>query len=366
MKRPVLMVGTSLDAMGGISAVVGVWQAEGLFAAEHVVYVSTHGDVGPWRKLWLAGWAFIRFLWLLVSLRPRLVHVHLASRASFWRKLPFMTAASLWCVPYLVHLHGAEFRQFYGQTSGPIARRLIRRTFDRAGMICVLSSTWRDWVLSVSPRSRVAVVYNAVPLPVAASAHKRDAGVVLFLGRLGVRKGVYDLLEAFVVVARHFPDSRLRLGGDGDLDAVRNRAADLGIADRVDVLGWVSGEAKSQELARADVYALPSYNEGLPMSVLEAMAAGLPVLTCPVGGIPDAVTDGVEGFLVPPGDVPALSSRLQALLADESLRQRMGDAARYRVRTQFSSSAAVERVGVLYEQLAPSAVETAAERDTSR
>jgi glycosyltransferase involved in cell wall biosynthesis len=188
----------------------------------------------------------------------------------------------------------------------------------------------------------------------------------LFLGRLGARKGVYDLLEAFVVVARHFPESRLRLGGDGDLDAVRNRAADLGIADRVDVLGWVSGEAKNQELAKADVYALPSYNEGLPMSVLEAMAAGLPVLTCPVGGIPDAVTNGVEGFLVPPGDVPALSSRLQALLADESLRQRMGDTARYRVQTQFSASAAIERVGVLYEELAPSAVETAAERESSR
>jgi glycosyltransferase involved in cell wall biosynthesis len=352
MKRPVLMVGTSLHAMGGISAVVGVWQAEGLFAAEHIVYVSTHSDGGAWRKLWLAGCAFIRFVWLLVSLRPRLVHVHLASRSSFWRKLPFMAAASFWRVPYLVHLHGGEFRQFYSQTSGPFAQCLIRRAFDRASMICVLSSAWRDWVRSVSPRSRVEVLYNAVLLPVAAPARKRNAGVVLFLGRLGTNKGVYDLLEAFVAIARRFPESRLRMGGDGDLDGVRSRAADLGIAERVDILGWVSGEAKNQELAGSDVYALPSYNEGLPMSILEAMASGLPVLTCPVGGIPDAVTDGIEGYFVPPGDVSALSSRLQELLDDEPLRQRMGSAARYRAQTEFSATAAVERIGALYAQLA--------------
>jgi glycosyltransferase involved in cell wall biosynthesis len=99
------------------------------------------------------------------------------------------------------------------------------------------------------------------------------------------------------------------------------------------------------------LYALPSYNEGLPMSVLEAMAAGLPVLATPVGGIPEAVSDGVEGFLVAPGDVAALAARLAQLLQDDGLAQRMGAAARRKVETTFSSQAVLPHVEKMYQEL---------------
>jgi len=170
----------------------------------------------------------------------------------------------------------------------------------------------------------------------------------LFLGRLGQRKGSYDLLNAAALIAATRPDLRLMMGGDGELEGVRERAAELGIADKVDLLGWVRGEEKERLLGDAVLYALPSYNEGLPVSVLEAMAAGLPILGTPVGGIPEALTDGVEGFLVEPGDVPALADRLERLLGDPKLARRMGEAARRKVEAAFSADAVVPQVEAMY------------------
>ena len=129
---------------------------------------------------------------------------------------------------------------------------------------------------------------------------------------------------------------------------MRVRAEELGIADHVELLGWVRGEDKERLLATAVLYVLPSYNEGLPVSVLEAMAAGLPILTTPVGGIPEAVTDGVEGFLVEPGDVRTLADRLERLLADADLARRMGVAARHKVEAAFSANAVVPQLEAMY------------------
>lgn len=123
---------------------------------------------------------------------------------------------------------------------------------------------------------------------------------------------------------RHsYPTLRVCLGGDGEASAARALAQRLGIVDRVETPGWMTGATKAQWLARATIYALPSYAEGLPMSVLEAMAAGAPVVATPVGGISDVLSDGVHGLLVPPGDVVALVAALARLLDDAGLRDRL-------------------------------------------
>jgi glycosyltransferase involved in cell wall biosynthesis len=147
------------------------------------------------------------------------------------------------------------------------------------------------------------------------------------------------------------PYLRVLLGGDGELELVRARALELGIADHVELLGWVRGEDKERLLAAAVLYVLPSYNEGLPVSVLEAMAAGLPIVSTPVGGIPEAVTDGVEGYLVEPGNVQALADRMDRLLGDQDLAMRMGESARRKVELVFSANAVVPQVEAMYLDL---------------
>lgn len=348
LKRQILMLGTALDTRGGISSVARVYEQHGLFERFGIKYIATHCDGSAVRKLWRAVAAMATYAAALLR-GPALVHVHVASRASFWRKSPFFLTAFLLKVPAVLHLHGAEFALFYDRECGRVRRSFVRFVFDHCARVIVLSAAWRDWVQRMCGNPNVIAIYNPVLLPAKPPPwEKRRPGTVLFLGRLGRRKGSYDLLDAAARIAARQPALRLLLGGDGELDEVRARAAQLGIADRVDLLGWVRGEYKERLLATAALYVLPSYNEGLPVSVLEAMGAGLPILTTPVGGIPEAVTDGVEGFLVEPGDVAALADRLERLLGDPALAQRMGEAARHKVETAFSANAVIPQVEAVY------------------
>ncbi len=349
--KSIVMLGTGLETMGGIAAVVRVYQEAGLLQRYGVRYLATHCDGSRWRKLGAMLRAYAAFAGMLLRGRVGLLHVHLASRASFWRKSGFFLLAMLCRIPAILHLHGGGFARFYGEECGPLRQRFVRFIFDRCARIVVLSEGWRQWVGSMCSNPQVVCLYNPVLLPPESTWDARRRGAVLSLGRLGRQKGSFDLLQAAARVAPRVDGLELRLAGDGDLDAVRAQAAQLGIASQVQLLGWVSGEGKQRQLALAQLFALPSYIEGLPMSVLEAMAAGLPVLATAVGGIPEAVADGVEGFLVPPGDVDALAARLAQLLDDQALARRMGEAGRRKVESTFSSDAVLPRIERLYREL---------------
>jgi glycosyltransferase involved in cell wall biosynthesis len=197
-------------------------------------------------------------------------------------------------------------------------------------------------------------------LPDGVDAAPRAPARILFLGRLGHAKGTYDLLQAVhLLLARH-PDIELVLVGDGDAAAAHQAAQKLGLGAHVVLPGWVAGAAKAQLLANATVFVLPSYAEGLPMSLLEAMAAGLAVIASAVGGIPEIVTDGIEGRLVEPGDVPALAHALDRVLSDCAVRARMGRAGRAKAESAFASRLVVPQVEKIYRQLGASAPENPA------
>ncbi|HEU4851424.1 MAG TPA: glycosyltransferase family 4 protein [Telluria sp.] len=349
--KKIVMIGTGLDTMGGIAAVVNVYASSGMFQRFPVHYIKSHCDGSRFDKLRAMLGGYLRYLGMLLTGQVGLVHVHVASRASFWRKSVFFLLSFLFRKPAVLHLHGGEFAIFYGQESGPLQRRFISWVFDRAAHVVVLSAKWKEWVQSISRNPNVDVISNPVIMPETVAAWESRRGTqVLCLGRLNKGKGSYDLLEAVASLNPTTP-IELYLGGDGELDKVQARARELGIADRVHVLGWVRDEAKARELAHASIFVLPSYNEGLPMSVLEAMAAGLPVVSTPVGGIPEAVHDGVEGFLVTPGDVPALADRLRRLATDAELARSMGAAARRKVESDYCAQAVVPRIEKIYTDL---------------
>lgn len=349
--KHIVMLGTGLDTMGGIASVVRVYQQAGLLQRFGVIYLATHCDGGAGRKLRAMLSALRAFAWLLLRGRVGLVHVHMASRASFWRKSGFLLLAFAARVPAILHLHGGGFAQFYGAECGPLRQRFVRYVFLHCARVVVLSEGWKQWVHTMCGHPHVVCVHNPVVLPPASAWEGRARGAVLSLARLGPQKGSFDLLQAAAQVAPQVAAFELRLGGDGEQDAVRARAGQLGIAAQLNLLGWVAGEGKQRELALASLFALPSYHEGMPMSVLEAMAAGVPVLATTVGGIPEAVADGVEGFLVAPGDVAALAARLLQLLQDDALAQRMGAAGRRKVEAMFSTQAVLPRVEQMYREL---------------
>jgi glycosyltransferase involved in cell wall biosynthesis len=346
----IVMIGTDPATHGGISAAVHVWEEAGLFGRWPVIYVPTHRSGTRLQKALRVIDALIVFATLLVRIRCAVLHVHGASRASFWRKSLFMSLALAAEWPIVFHLHGGGFRTWYERETSPLGRAIVRFFLTRAARVVVLSEAWRDWVRWTVPRAKITCIPNAVALPSQPQA-PRDASRIAFVGSLTADKGVFELLEA-VAIARHAcPDLHLELAGEGDVEAVAHRAYELGIGDRVLIRGWCPPSVREHILARAAIFALPSHFEGTPMSLLEAMAAGCAVVATRVGGIPDVVRHDVDGLLVAESDTPALAASLVALLSDPSLARRLGSAAREAVARDHAPSQAIERLGRLYASL---------------
>ena len=349
------MYGPALDATSGISAVVNNWISAGLASRVELDYVSTLDEYVPGhylRKLRDAARASVRALF---SSRHStdLAHIHVSSGMSFYRKLVIFSICRLRGVPAVVHLHGSEFETFQRSGTG-IRRRLIRWLFEKSAVVLALSKTWKDFVFRAAPAAEVEILYNGAPASQYTGGKPSAQGkIVLFMGRLGDRKGTGDLLRAFSKVAEHHRDARLVLGGDGEIDRFRKLADDLGVSAKVEFRGWIGPQDKVRTFLECDIYALPSYNEGLPGSIVEAMAAGKPVISTPVGGIPEAVREGENGFLVDPGDIDALSDRLDKLLSDEGKRSSMGEKSRQLLRARFDSEAIVGRLVSIYENCSP-------------
>lgn len=337
---------------GGIASVIDVYRRGGLFDRWPIVYLGTAQSGPALAKFRVAATALWQYLGVLCAGRLALLHAHTASRASFWRKSIFIVFALAARKPVILHLHGAEFADFYRNECGRIRRGFIRFVLNRVSRVVVLSSQWESLIETIAPAAQLARIFNPVCVPaVVSSPAQRPGNVLLFLGRFGLRKGIFDLLRALVVVRTRFPTVRLRCGGDGDVEGVKALARELGVGEYVDMLGWTTGAAKERVLSQATLYVLPSYAEGLPMGVLEAMAAGLPIVATAVGGIPDAVEDGVEGFLIAPGDIDALAERIMRLLDSAGLRSSMGEAGRAKVREQFSADKVLSQVENLYRNL---------------
>lgn len=346
------MVGTAPDVRGGISTVVRGYVEGGLFDRYAAKYVVTHRDGSGLRKARVAVVAYLKFAGLMLTSRAPLLHIHLASRASFWRKSLICAMGMIRRRPYLLHVHGAEFSKFYDRECGVLSKAIVRFVLRRAVTVIALSEQWQAELLRISPRAQVRVLPNAVslhanPVDTTTTAAPR----IVFAGRIGPRKGTFDLLEAFAHIAQRFPGATLVCAGDGEVEKLQLRARELGIASRVVCPGWLSPEQMSEELRRASIFALPSYAEGVPMAMLEAMSLGLPVLTTPVGGIPNVVQSGVNGVLVTPGNVQEIETALADLLASGQRRASFGAAARETIASRFDRARILDRLAAIYRDV---------------
>lgn len=348
MCRTVLMVGTDLEGKGGVRAVVRGYLDGGLFRRYPCVYVASHRAGSTWQKIRTALQAWLRVAVLLRRLDDPLVHVQTASRGSFWRKFVVCSLARLAGCPYIVHLHGGGFARFYKE-SGPLGRRMIRGTLAHAALVIALSEEWRQQLLRICPTAKIEILHNAVAIPDIRDRRETEP-TLLFLGHLLRDKGVYDLVRAFALIAPGLPRARLVLGGIGEVAAITQLAAELNISQRVSCPGWLDPVGKAAAFAASQVFLLPSYIEGMPMALLEAMSWGLPVIATPVGGIPQVVEHEVNGLLITPGDIQDLARQMQRLLADAALRERLGAAARARIAAEFSLGDALERLSAIYRR----------------
>jgi glycosyltransferase involved in cell wall biosynthesis len=345
-KQNVVMICTV--ARGGMRSVVEGYAADGLFSRWNVLLLNSHVEGGLTLRLVTATKAFLQLTGLLVRRKVSLVHCHAAMKGSFWRKSLFALAARMAGVPVLFHLHGSEMKTFVDKQPA-LLQRLIAWILEKQSIVIVLSESWLLYVKSIAPQATVIILPNYVNLPNLSGkvTDSNDIGV-LFLGLVGTRKGVYDLLPAFKQALTQAPELRLVIGGNGEVEKARTLAAELNIEDRVVFAGWVSGEDKVSYLQHAQIYVLPSYNEGLPVSLLEAMSWQIPVISTRVGGIPEQVRDGVDGILINAGDQGSLAAAIVKLAKNTNMRLEMGIAARDQVARVFSKDVVLPELENLY------------------
>jgi len=347
----VLQMGPGLETRGGICSVEQLI-CDYLPPYASIRHVATMKDGGKLPSAVVFARSMFSLSRALEDIEPIIVHIHFASKGSTLRKLILGNMVARARRPLILHAHGAGFDQFYRGLNAPL-RSLVSRMLQQATILIALSSQWRDFYVhecELSP-SQVVVLPNPVRLPARVPDRAGRTQVqFLHLGRLGTRKGGYDLVNAFASLPEAMrARARLVMAGDGDVEGMKKLAAPLG--DRVRILSWIDAQERDRLLAESDVFVLPSYAEGVPMSLLEAMAAGLPSITTPVGGIPDVFTHGAEGLLVPPGDASQLRAAMSTFICDEAARLAAGKRA-YESARAYDVHAYARRLADIYQRIA--------------
>src|SRR5688572_9964392 len=257
---------------------------------------------------------------------------------------------------YILRVCGPDipgFERRY-QTIHFLIAPLIRQILRAADRVIAKSQREIEMINAVDARIDCLLIPNGVDADRFKPAHQiPDDGPLklLCVGRLIERKGQYHLIEVVKRLADEGVDVKLDLVGTGDArEANEAQAARLGLSDRVRFLGYVPREEIAGRYAAAHVFVLPSYNEGMSVALLEAMASGLAVLVTPTGGTPELVQSEMNGLIFDWADVEGLTSHLRRLAQDRALVRRMGEASRRRAR-EFSWDAAAQRYIEIFRQL---------------
>jgi glycosyltransferase involved in cell wall biosynthesis len=330
--------------------------------ALHHLDISDHRNISnvdrfEARNVYLALLHGLVFLIALLRFRPDIVHVQVArNRLGFLRDALFLLPSRLARRTVVLHLNAREFDQFYAHETWWM-RFLIRLAIGPRWYAAVVSSRFRGTFARFLDPRRVFVIPNGTPDIGAGQGAGTREPVVLHLSTMWRLKGTFDVIEAARRVSARMPAVKFVLAGGWFRDDERADALDevqrLGLGDVIEFVGPVFGPAKVDLFRRAAVFALPTRypTEAQPVAILEALAAGTPVVATPVGAIPDMVRDGVEGFLVPEGDHDRLAASLLDVLVDADLRERMGRAARARYEAEYTMDVFADRVRRLWRSI---------------
>lgn len=320
----ILIVGPGADkAKGGMGTVIKDIKCSTLLNKRFEIntFDSYIDGILPVRLAYTI-YAFCRFL--LVYKEYDLFHIHTASFGSVLRKVWYMKAIKRAGKKAIVHIHGAKFLAFYEQLNKRKKKR-VQDYLQSADLVLALSEEWRKKFDTTFLLKNCRVLANGVDtkrFTPAIIGSSENAHSFASLGRLGQRKGTYDLLSAIEIAIKTIPDLKCFLAGDGEIKKVKRIIRKKNLENNVIITGWIGFEEKRVLLAKVSAIILPSYNEGLPMSILEGMATGKAVISTTVGAIPEVV--GKEnGILIEPGDIKGLAQAMIRLCKDQNLVKHM-------------------------------------------
>ena len=347
LSKKILTLGVSKTTYGGMTAVLVSYEK----CFEQMRFIPT------WRlgnKVTKAGYAFqaiVRCLFLLLfDKRIKILHIHGAANASFYRKEVFIKMGKRFGRKVIFHQHAADFKAFFEQSND---KQHIIDTINLCDKLIVLSQSWKAYFASISVvQEKICILNNIVFPPSDITNRKADCKLhLLYLGEVSNRKGIYDLLNVLKENKDYFKNKIiLRIGGNSVNGDVNVFIAENDLSSFVKYEGWVSGTKKMKCLEWADVYILPSYNEGLPIAILEAMSYSHPVISTNVGGIPEILHSYENGILMEAGNKEQIKNALMFFIENPEKISEYGKNA-YNTVQPFFPESVFERLNAIYQEL---------------
>lgn len=248
-----------------------------------------------------------------------IVHIHTASRLSFKRSVWFMSMSKILHKKVIMHIHGGGFKDYYEKG----CKSFVSKNLKRCDIVIALSENWKSTFEEDLGLRNIRVLENLIPKPTKLDTVDDGKLHVLFLGLLSKEKGLYDLIEAVRTGHEKWQNKLvLHIGGNGDSKSFLREIA--GLSDIICFEGWVTGQKKIDLLNLCKIFVLPSYTEGLPLSILEAMSYGMTIVATPVGAIPSIVKDKENGLLIPQGSPQAIENAFDLLLSSPLMVSQLG------------------------------------------
>lgn len=334
----VLMCGNHPSNKGGMTSVISQirsydWEKKNI----KMKFIPTFYPGNPVIKSLYFMQSYIRILVFMIFWRPDIVHMHMSYKGSFHRKFLIHRLCRLFGIKDIIHLHGSEFEKWYGEVNVQTKEK-IRTLLRESGAFFVLGEHWKKVVETIEPSVNAVILHNAVLIPEDMVKWNNDRCQVLYMGVLIPRKGVDILLEAFSRLKKDGKLGKLCLaiaGTGPEEDALKAYCRENGLEDIVSFRGWKSGSEKAELVRESQIAVMPSYNEGLPIAVLEEISYGMPVIATDVGDMASAVRNGVNGYLISPGQPEKLAEKLGEA-AEEECFIKMSQASRELAEHEFS------------------------------
>ena len=338
----VLILATSRKTRGGITSVLKEHEQSRYWKEFRCRWLETHRDGNILVKIGYFLKSFVTYLFILPAYD--LVHIHPSEPPSALRKVCFALYAKLWRRKIIIHSHSFSTQTTINGRFRPLYKILIHC----ADKVVVLSQSIRaEYCQSIVPPEKATVIYNPCVREYYPQRYTPQPQI-LFAGVINDRKGYKDLIRAFSLIADKHPGWQLVMAGSGETETARQLAQELGIADRIIFPGWIAGEAKDRCFQEASIFCLPSYAAGFPMAVLDAWSYNLPIVTTPVGGLPDVLVDGQNALVFNPGDYRKMAQELESLIESPALRQQIARESHHLAETKFNIDTISDEIERLY------------------
>lgn len=321
ISRNILTLGCDYQTTkGGISTVIGSYSR----IYKPFGFLSTSHCKGRTRNFLVLLYAIIVFCFKCIKPSIKIIHIHSASNNSFKRKRIFINIAHFFKKKIVLHIHGGAFKKYAEKNWGTVSS-----TISKVDIIIALSDSWKIYFEEKFPDTKTIVVPNIVENPQPSEAKKKDNSIVeaVFLGLICDNKGVFDLVETIHHNRAYLEGKfKMHIGGNGETERLCKYIEKHDLTKLVSFEGWVDSTKKAFLLSNCDVFILPSYFEGVPISILEAMTYRLPIISTNVGGIPEIVKHNKNGYLHNPGDKEKLFKYIKVIIENKERNKQMGDA----------------------------------------